>query len=256
MEQLARKVRLTSAKNDTPFPGGPNPEAPVAEETLLPEGIPSPEDFRPRPPRPVTPLDFWPALRFVLLPLVFAALALAATGAPELAVSGQIATTHEFWRLLTAVFAHADLNHYLSNVPSVVFLGWILRGYFGLFAFPVLGLLIGVVSNAFTVAVYPPHVQLLGASGMVFGLYSLWITWYVLTPQDKPLSRRILHGAGVAVLTLAPGWARDNVSHLAHGSGFVLGILVGLAAYPFVSLLEDNIPGYQRARMRPRRRLR
>lgn len=207
--------------------------------------VPPWEDFKPAPRRRPQPLDFWPMTRLALLPGLLAGSLFWGVGWTDGAVSWlSLAKGHEYWRVFSALLAHADFSHALSNAPAILFLGWLLRGYFGFLLFPVLAVAAGAAANALTVALSVPHMRLLGASGMVYAMYGMWITLYVVQARDKPISRRIVHGVGVALLSLGPGWARENVSHLAHGTGFVLGVTFALAAAPFVTIIERNVPRY------------
>jgi membrane associated rhomboid family serine protease len=74
---------------------------------------------------------------------------------------------HEYWRLLTAVAVHADVMHVLSNIFLLTFFTYLLFGYFGVWVFPVLSLVMGGLINCIALLTYPPNVSLLGASGLV-----------------------------------------------------------------------------------------
>ena len=86
---------------------------------------------------------------------------------------------HEYWRLFTALFTHSDIKHLLSNMPLFVVFGWLLRSYFGLLAFPFAALVVGALANYASIYFYPDHMRLIGASGVVYGLVGLWVTFYL-----------------------------------------------------------------------------
>src|SRR5205085_178005 len=76
----------------------------------------------------------------------------------------------QYWRLLTALFLHADITHLAANGPLLLIFAYILEAYFGNIAFPVASFLVGIASNFVTVMFYSPHTHLVGASGMAYGM--------------------------------------------------------------------------------------
>lgn len=135
---------------------------------------------------------------------------------------------HEYWRLITSLFAHSDLKHILGNTPLFLIFGWYLRSYFGILAFPMAALLVGVLANITTLSFYEPQVRVVGASGIVYGLVGMWITFYVHYEKRYSFLMRIFRVTGVSLVLLFPTTYSSTTSYLAHGAGFVLGIIAAI----------------------------
>jgi len=142
----------------------------------------------------------------------------------------------EYWRSMTALFLHADLAHLLANSWLVLIFGWLLFQVGGLISFPVLAIGIGIVTNIATVYFYPPHVNLVGASGMAYGMVGLWLTWFIRF-DDTPIVKRWLRVIAFTLIVLFPSVFREEVSYLAHALGFCVGVVAGL----LFRIKKDNL---------------
>lgn len=142
---------------------------------------------------------------------------------------------HEYWRLWTALFAHADLGHLLSNSLTYFVVGYFLAGYFSLWLFPVLAFAMGGLINYFVVMGYPADVRLLGVSGVVYWMAGAWLVLYFLIDKRKTFAQRALRAVGVALGVFFPAAAFDPaISYKAHLYGFILGVISG-AVYWFLN---------------------
>lgn len=211
------------------------------------EPVPEPWEFLPSPRRDKGVFEKWPRYAHALIPalvgVAFLCVSLlqwigfgwngAASGA---AVFGR----GEVWRLFTALLAHGDLGHLASNLLPFLFYGWMLQSYFGLWVFPLLALVAGLVSNAVTIALYPPQLQLLGASGMIYGMVALWLVLYLRFDSQRRMPQRVARAVGFALLMLMPTTYEPQVSYLAHASGFAAGLAGGFIVAPFVSLRDPT----------------
>ena len=139
-----------------------------------------------------------------------------------------ISDKSEYWRLFTALFTHADFGHFIANGPMFLIFGWLLRAFFGWYAFPVGALLIGAMANLITVELSHPAMRLVGASGMVYGMVALWLVFYVRFETRFRLPVRLFRVLGFALLTMMPTLYQPRTSYMAHGVGFGLGIATGL----------------------------
>ena len=141
-------------------------------------------------------------------------------------------TQHEYWRLWTTIFAHADLGHIISNSFLFFILGYFLYGYFGAKLFPLAALLGGGLANAFVLPSYEPEMTLIGASGVVYWMGGAWLILYFFLSRQKNLSHRILRTLGVGILLFMPAETFEpSVSYRTHFAGFVIGVLSGLFFY-------------------------
>lgn len=137
----------------------------------------------------------------------------------------------EAWRLLTAMGAHADAIHLLSNS---VLLGWLIylsHGAFGSSLFPWSAVPLAALSLAVTLEGYPPHLRVVGASGLLYLLAGSWLTLYALVERRLPVWQRLLRVVGFSLLVLVPTSIRPEVSYRAHGIGLFFGVCLGLAYF-------------------------
>jgi rhomboid protease GluP len=139
----------------------------------------------------------------------------------------------EFWRLWTAIGAHGDPHHLLSNLPLFAVLSFLLYGYFGAWGFPLVPALLGGVVNALTLAAYPRNSSLVGASGVVYLMAGLWLGLFMLIERRQSLSFRIAAAAGFVLVLLMPETFDPKTSYLAHGIGFGAGLVAAPVLYAF-----------------------
>lgn len=149
-----------------------------------------------------------------------------------MAVTGDsIFKKQEYWRLWTTLFAHADIEHLLSNLLLLVPLSYMLSGYFGFFLFPISGLMFGGLINYLVLHAMSPTVSLIGISGLVYWMGAVWLTLYILIDRRKSLRRRIAVSLFLTVVLFIPETYRPEVSYLSHLVGYILGVLFGIAVY-------------------------
>jgi membrane associated rhomboid family serine protease len=91
---------------------------------------------------------------------------------------GPRTTQGEWWRLLTATFAHTSFLHFLVNVAALVQIGIIMERLFGRIAFASVYLAAGLMTSIVHLAMHPIAVSA-GGSGSVFGILGLLLTWLV-----------------------------------------------------------------------------
>ena len=218
-----------------------------------PKDLPEPyyypraEDFGPSPPKPTPPLMRVPGLRWMRPALFFFSLFFVASVRewmwPEserwTVSNAAIFERHEYWRLVTALFTHSSMEHLLANTPLFLIFGWFLRAFFGRLAFPIATITIGILSNLATVASYEPNSELLGASGMLYGMVALWLVFYMRFATEFAVPMRIFRAVGVSLLLLFPTTFEKNVSYMAHATGFLFGGLIGLILLPFIKVQAD-----------------
>lgn len=139
---------------------------------------------------------------------------------------------HEYWRLWSTLFVHADTAHLVSNGFLFFILGFFLYGYFGWRIFPVAAFAWGGIANLTVLGTYDPDVSLIGASGVVYWMGGTYLVLYFFLSRQKNVWQRWLRSAGVALLLFAPSETFiPNVSHRTHFAGFTLGVLFGLSHY-------------------------
>lgn len=139
----------------------------------------------------------------------------------------------EYWRAFTSALLHADLNHLSHNAFFFTGLAFILNGYFGLWVFPTLAILMGGLINLITISFYPPEVHLVGVSGVVYFMASFWLTAFLLIERRPSITKRIIYVVGMSFIFFFPESFYPDTSYLAHGVGFILGIPSALIYFAF-----------------------
>jgi rhomboid protease GluP len=133
----------------------------------------------------------------------------------------------EYWRAFTTVLLHADLGHLAANSLFFTGFAYLLSGYFGFWAFPVLSLLAGGLTNLIVLQAYPPETTLVGISGVVYFMASFWLTMYFFIQRGHSPIRRLTNASALALVLLFPQLFEARVSYAAHAVGFLLGIPAG-----------------------------
>jgi len=134
----------------------------------------------------------------------------------------------EYYRMLTATFLHADLEHLFNNMLLLGFMGAMLEKIIGHLPFTVIYILSGIGGNILSLCVkwyQNDWAVSLGASGAVFGLDGLLLAIVLIlgerVQEDIPLSRvAIMIG-----LSLYSGFAESNIDNAGHVGGLIVGFL-------------------------------
>lgn len=170
----------------------------------------------------------WFAFLFMAAALVLSALSWQGYFSQSFAIS-QVGFFDQgkWWQSITALFMHADIVHLLSNGWLLVLFGWILKDFGTSFAFPVLSLAVGIVTNIATVLTMPAHHRLLGASGMVYGMVAMWIVFYMFY-SESPQKDKWMGSIAFLLIVMFPDTFNPQVSYAAHGIGFGVGLVAGL----------------------------
>ncbi len=193
------------------------------------------------------PLSVFPSYRYALPALAFFLACFVATiFFPDrslremLWASGRtVFVEHQYWRLVTTIFLHADMHHLLSNTPLLLVFGWFLRAFFGLKLFPLAALVTGILSIGISLIFYMPDMKLVGASGMVYGMAALWLVFYIRYETDHSPGKRVFRAAGFSLALLFPTTFQVQVSYIAHAAGFFSGLLIALALIPLVEINKN-----------------
>ncbi|MGH8861949.1 MAG: rhomboid family intramembrane serine protease [Jatrophihabitantaceae bacterium] len=134
-----------------------------------------------------------------------------------------VGRNHEYFRLLTAAFLHANLLHIAVNMLSLVFVGPYLEHAIGRWRFGLLYLVSALGGSAAVYAFGSPLVAVVGASGALFGLLGACL---VLV---RRLNLDLQYLVGIVVVNFALTFSVAGISRLGHIGGFVTGALGGLA---------------------------
>lgn len=143
----------------------------------------------------------------------------------------QVFGQREYWRAFTTMLLHADLKHLAANSLFFTGLAYLLNGYYGAWAFPVLSFIAGGLTNLIVLSAYPDGVTLVGISGVVYFMAAFWLTLYCLIQRSVSPGRRLVNAIALSLMLLFPTLFEPRVSYLAHAVGFALGIPFGAALF-------------------------
>lgn len=136
----------------------------------------------------------------------------------------------EYWRPLSAGFAHVSIMHILMNMYSLFVLGKIVEPLYGTKRFLLVYFISLLGGSALSLVLSDPNVAMEGASGAIFGLFGA-LLGYLFSRTGSwagvwhtAYGRQLLIVLGINVfISLTPG-----ISLLGHLGGFVPGLLLGI----------------------------
>jgi len=142
---------------------------------------------------------------------------------PVIMPSGEI-TGGEWWRLITPIFLHAGLLHFIFNSFLLIQLGPIVESIYGTQRYWAIYLSCGIGGSM--ASQLPRSVTTVGASGAILGLIGLllvhgWRSGSVLGQSMKQLTIRLM------LYTLIMSFM-FRIDHFNHIGGFVTGALLAL----------------------------
>ncbi len=144
------------------------------------------------------------------------------------AVNREIFHHGQLWRIFTAIFIHADLEHLLSNMYMLWIFSYFIFGYFGFSVFPTFSFILAGIVNLIAVSTYAPEMELLGASGLVYLLGGFWLTLYPLIQRQYSAINRTIRVIGIAMIIFLPTTFVPTTSYRTHAIGFAIGALMGV----------------------------
>lgn len=135
----------------------------------------------------------------------------------------------QWYRMITSMFLHADINHLVSNMLLLGGLGSMLEPVTGHWRLGVFYFLTGICGNGLS-AIHElatgRFAESVGASGAVFGLLGVLLAMVVLAGKrvaQITLPRMLF----VIALSLYGGFTAENVDNAAHIGGLLAGCLTG-----------------------------
>jgi membrane associated rhomboid family serine protease len=157
-----------------------------------------------------------------------------------------------FWTIITSMFMHADFNHLIFNMLSLMFIGSFVERLLGKKRFLKFYFISGIIAGLLFVLVAlitgtDMNVYAVGASGAIFGLGGLLA---VLTPRlpvlvffviPMPMWAAMIGMLSILwVLSYATGLPIGNIAHL---GGLLTGVAYGFylkARYPKKTQMISN----------------
>jgi membrane associated rhomboid family serine protease len=135
----------------------------------------------------------------------------------------------EWWRILTVVLLHGSLTHILFNMWALWVLGPQIERGVGTWPFVSVFLASAAVGGAFSFYLGDLSDVGVGASGAIFGLFGIWLSW-ALHRRNTVQGRALLAQLGFLLLiNAALPLVFRNISWQAHLGGLIAGFLIGEA---------------------------
>lgn len=131
-------------------------------------------------------------------------------------------------RLLTSIFLHIGILHYLMNTWALKLLGEQVEKFYGHVKTLLIFVYSGVIGNLLSLILMDDGVISAGASGAIFGLMGaiLYFAINQRTYMGEALKREILP---VIIINLMLGFLVPGINMYAHLGGFVSGMLISSA---------------------------
>jgi rhomboid protease GluP len=143
-------------------------------------------------------------------------------------LSRALATSGEWYRLLTAPFLHASLKHLTANGIAFALSGYALERLVGrawLFCIFALGALAG---SAGSLTLSPPTTVSVGASGAIMAMLTALFMISFRLPIGKVKTNIQVHSARIAIPALFPiSNTTMHIDYGAHTGGAVFGVVIG-----------------------------
>ena len=137
----------------------------------------------------------------------------------------------EYYRIITSMFLHADLDHLLNNMFVLFIIGKRYEDNEGRFRFGLVYFLGGILASIASLSynmIMGNEIVSLGASGAIFALIGASVASVVKCKNKlKTISKRQI--ILFAIFSLYAGFANTGTDNIAHLGGLIAGFLIGLA---------------------------
>lgn len=130
-------------------------------------------------------------------------------------------------RILTSIFLHAGLIHYLMNAYALILLGKQVENFYGHLKTLIIFIFSGVVGNLLSLILMADNAISVGASGAIFGLMGALLYFAInqRTYMAEALKKEILP---VTIINLLLGFMVTGINMYAHIGGLIGGMLAAI----------------------------
>jgi len=140
----------------------------------------------------------------------------------------EVVSQGQWYRLLTSVFLHSNIEHIFNNMLVLAFMGSVLEAELGSRKYGILylgsGILAGCASMVYNM-LRNDYIVSIGASGAIFGTVGAML-YLVLFHKGKRGQYGVRQIAWMAFLSLYGGLTSRGVDNAAHIGGFLAGFLL------------------------------
>lgn len=151
----------------------------------------------------------------------------------------QITADRSYYRMITSMFLHSDINHLFGNMIVLYGVGEIVEKETGHIPYVIIYFLSGIAGDIFSMGyelLSGDYYSSVGASGAVFGVEGALLVLLIMhrgRPEQVTLRRLVI----AIVFSLYCGFTESNVNNAAH----IGGVLMGFAATAVIMMLEPRI---------------
>lgn len=132
-----------------------------------------------------------------------------------------VTVNHEYWRIVSSAFLHANLLHIAVNMLSLYWLGRFIESTLGSARMAALYAVSLVVSGFGVIYFSDPFVPTLGASGAIYGLFGALFA--IGLKYGRPGMELVKANLGILVINLVLTFASPAISKSAHIAGLIAG---------------------------------
>jgi rhomboid protease GluP len=143
----------------------------------------------------------------------------------------ELASTGQYWRLLTGMFLHEGWLHWAANAWALYQLGFLFELMFGTPRFLLIYFVTGLIASAASASRLPLGGSSVGASGAILGVLGAFIFSIRRSPQwrNERWTRSLLVQLVFwAIFNIFLGFQIPQIDNAAHIAGLVSGLLLGL----------------------------
>ncbi|WP_420685812.1 rhomboid family intramembrane serine protease [Bacillus cereus] len=152
-----------------------------------------------------------------------------------LAASNEYIAKGKWWRVITSLLVHVDLQHFLSNSIFLFALGFSIEKQLGHFSFFILFFLSGISGNISSYIIMPLEYIHAGASGGIFGLLGAQLfLLYNRYRSSKP--KEIAIFSIMILLLLLFTFFNPSANPISHLTGLITGGILT----PFLTKKNDG----------------
>lgn len=154
----------------------------------------------------------------------------------------QLLVNQEYYRLVTSIFLHADMEHIIGNMLVLFLAGKFVEKILGHVRFTVLYLFTGILGSVFSLLIQNINANFytsLGASGAVFGVLGA-LLFFVAMKHDEV---HIITGPRLLFYLLYSiyiGFRASNIDNYAHVGGLLSGIFLAFVLWLTVRKKKGN----------------
>ncbi len=140
---------------------------------------------------------------------------------------GPMVEQGEWWRLFTFMFVHGGIMHVLVNMYGLVLAGPMLESHLGRSKYVIAYICTGFCASVVSLW-WNDGVVSVGASGAIFGLYGVVLTFWWSKRVFGESYKSLVHLVGIFVGVSFLGMFKSGIDHAGHIGGLLSGMVVGL----------------------------